>query len=84
MTTVLSDIRGAGFNAMTVQRLHSLSAVHVTKSDTFDELMNPVPGGLYDARMGPTELDQGALIKTKIDGSLNDTLKKVRGFIRFQ
>ncbi len=30
------------------------------------------------------ELNQGALIKTKIDGSLNDTLKKVRGLIRFQ
>ena len=29
-------------------------------------------------------LDQGALIKTKVEGSLNDALKKVRGLIRFQ
>ncbi len=30
------------------------------------------------------QLDQGALIKTKVEGSLNDTLKKVRGLIILQ
>ncbi len=48
-------------------------------------LKNDIPVTVKGPWNNPkTELNQGALITTKINGSLNDTLKKVRGLIRFQ
>eukprot|EP01031_Cornospumella_fuschlensis_P033937 gene33937-41073_t len=56
-SSVISEVVEASFSIyLDSDRKDGLSVCEVTRLDTLDESGAPVPGGLYDARMGP--LDQ--------------------------
>ena len=50
---VASALKGVSFGFLTSEDIRSLSVKRVTNPTTFDTLLNPVPGGLYDAAYGP-------------------------------
>ncbi|PNS17562.1 DNA-directed RNA polymerase I subunit rpa1 [Sphaceloma murrayae] len=50
---VVSAIKGVEFGFLSSEDIRALSVKRVTNPTTFDTLLNPVPGGLYDAAYGP-------------------------------
>lgn len=49
---VSSAIGGVEFGILAADEIRALSVKRVTNPTTFDTLLNPVPGGLYDAALG--------------------------------
>ncbi|KAF2083270.1 beta and beta-prime subunits of DNA dependent RNA-polymerase [Saccharata proteae CBS 121410] len=49
---VSSSITGVEFGFMSSEEIRALSVKRITNPTTFDTLLNPVPGGLYDAALG--------------------------------
>jgi DNA-directed RNA polymerase beta' subunit len=49
---VPSQVGSVGFERMTADFLLSVSVKHVQGVDTYDNLLTPCPGGLYDASLG--------------------------------
>lgn len=47
-----SGISSVEFGFLASQEIKALSVKRITNPTTFDTLLNPVPGGLYDAAMG--------------------------------
>ena len=51
-----SKVVATSFSFYTAEDVRKLSVVQITSTVAFDTLDNPIPGGLYDPKMGPTEL----------------------------
>lgn len=49
---VSSQIGGVDFAFLPSDEIRALSVKRITNPTTFDTLLNPVPGGLYDAALG--------------------------------
>lgn len=49
---VSSQIGGVEFAFLPSEEIRALSVKRITNPTTFDTLLNPVPGGLYDAALG--------------------------------
>ena len=50
--TVASFIGSVEFGFLSSEEIRALSVKQVTNPTTFDTLLHPVPGGLYDAALG--------------------------------
>lgn len=49
---VFSQISGVEFGFLSAEEIRALSVKRITNPTTFDTLLHPVPGGLYDAALG--------------------------------
>ena len=49
---VSSAIAGVSFNFLGAEEIKALSVKRISSSTTFDTLLHPVPGGLYDPALG--------------------------------
>jgi len=59
----ISDvITGVSFSFYTPEDVRKLSVKQITNPVTYDELQNPVEGGLYDLALGPVDRKQGACV----------------------
>lgn len=47
-----SSIEGVSFGLLSPEDVRRLSVKRITSAVTFDALLNPVPGGLYDPALG--------------------------------
>ena len=52
---VVRESKALTYGFYTAAELRKLSVVHVTSSEQRDALSRPLPGGLYDPAMGPTD-----------------------------
>ncbi|MCJ1461770.1 hypothetical protein MMC07_000369 [Pseudocyphellaria aurata] len=50
---VASYIGSVDFGFLTAKEIETLSVKKIHSSTTFDKLLNPIPGGLHDAALGP-------------------------------
>ncbi|KAK3114432.1 hypothetical protein LTR53_007244, partial [Teratosphaeriaceae sp. CCFEE 6253] len=50
---IASHLSSVAFAPLTSSHIHRLSARRITSATTFDTLLNPIPGGLYTAELGP-------------------------------
>ena len=48
-------ISSVAFQSYTASEMHRLSCRKIANAETFDALLHPTAGGLYDAALGPTE-----------------------------
>jgi len=55
---IRNDVVEMGFGVYSEEEMKALSICKVTSPLSMDSLGNPLPGGLYDVRMGPTGNDQ--------------------------
>jgi DNA-directed RNA polymerase beta' subunit len=51
-TPVSDAISGVDFGFLSSTEIKALSVKRIDNATTFDTLLNPVPGGLYDAALG--------------------------------
>ena len=51
-----SKVVSTSFSFYTAEDVRRLSVVQITSPVAFDTLNNPIPGGLYDPKMGPADL----------------------------
>jgi len=49
---VLSAINGVSFGFLSSEEIKALSVKCIYSASTFDTLLHPVPGGLYDPALG--------------------------------
>jgi DNA-directed RNA polymerase I subunit RPA1 len=49
---VSDAIAGVQFSSLSSKEIKSLSVKRIDNSTTFDTLLHPTPGGLYDAALG--------------------------------
>ena len=56
---ISSVVTGVSFSYYTAEEVRRLSVKEIVNPVAFDELQNPVPGGLYDPALGP--IDQGVV-----------------------
>jgi len=49
---VSSSLESVEFKFLTAQEIRSISVKRIENDNTFDTLLNPVPGGLYDPALG--------------------------------
>jgi len=49
---VASSIEAVHFNFLSSEEIKSLSVKRITNPTTFDALLHPIPGGLYDTALG--------------------------------
>ena len=49
---VVSSIGNVGFGFLSSEEIKALSVKRVQNPTTFDSLLHPVPGGLYDSALG--------------------------------
>lgn len=49
---IASSIGSLDFGFLTAEEIKSLSVKRITSVTTFDQLLHPVPGGLYDPALG--------------------------------
>jgi DNA-directed RNA polymerase I subunit RPA1 len=47
-----SALEGVDFTTMTPEEIRAMSVRRIENETTFDTLLNPVPGGLYDPALG--------------------------------
>ena len=47
-----SQIGSVSFGLLTSEDIRGLSVKQIQNPDTFDTLLHPVPGGLYDLKLG--------------------------------
>ena len=58
------EITGVSFGFYDPQDVAAMSVKEINVSLTFDELGEPIPGGLYDPALGPTSVRGGAICPT--------------------
>jgi len=61
-TENIKEIRGVQFGILSPEEIKNRSVVHVTETILYDSQGNPVPGGLFDSRMGV--IDHGKICPT--------------------
>jgi len=49
---VASTLESVEFTFLTDKEVRAISVRHIENDNTFDTLLNPVPGGLYDPALG--------------------------------
>ncbi|KAM4066969.1 RNA polymerase rpb1 [Hirsutella rhossiliensis] len=49
---VSSEVESVGFTLLTADEIRAISVKRIENESTFDNLLNPVPGGLYDPALG--------------------------------
>ena len=49
---IASSIGSLDFGFLTAEEIKSLSVKRISSSTTFDQLLHPIPGGLYDPALG--------------------------------
>ena len=49
---IASQIGGVSFGLLTDEEIRALSVRRIENPDTFNSLLHPVPGGLYDLALG--------------------------------
>lgn len=49
---VASALESVEFTFLTPEEIRSISVRQIENDTTFDTLMNPIPGGLYDPALG--------------------------------
>lgn len=49
---VRSTVDSVEFTFLTPQEIRAISVKQIENDSTFDSLLNPVPGGLYDPALG--------------------------------
>ena len=59
MTSILSSPTSVEFGFLTADEIKQLSVAKLTNPVTFDSLGHATPNGLYDIRLGPTDVGQG-------------------------
>ncbi len=47
-----SSLESVEFTLLTAEEIRAISVKRVENDSTFDSLLNPVPGGLYDPALG--------------------------------
>ena len=52
---VVSTIESVDFGFLTSAEIKQLSVKRIENSTTFDALLHPVPGGLYDSALGASD-----------------------------
>ena len=52
---LVNEAQAIQYSFYTADELRRLSVVQVTSSEQRDALNRPLPGGLYDSKMGPTD-----------------------------
>ena len=52
---VASVISSVAFTTLSTNEIKALSAKRIQNPATFDSLLHPVPGGLYDTALGASE-----------------------------
>lgn len=55
VSALLNEARAVSFSFYTKEEVRRLSSVRISSSRQRDVMSRPLPGGLYDARMGPTD-----------------------------
>lgn len=55
---IASHIGSVEFGLLSSEEILALSVKRVVNSTTFDSLLHPVPGGLYDPALGALEDDR--------------------------
>lgn len=64
-TELIKDrLSGVSFSFLTEEEIKRLSVVEVKSTQTFDNLDNPVAGGLHDKRMGVSPFDRNSSCPT--------------------
>jgi DNA-directed RNA polymerase I subunit RPA1 len=49
---VASSVESVEFTFLSAKEIRAISVQRVENDNTFDSLLNPVPGGLYDPALG--------------------------------
>jgi DNA-directed RNA polymerase I subunit RPA1 len=49
---ISSDVESVEFTFLSPKEIESISVKRIENDSTFDNLLNPVPGGLYDPALG--------------------------------
>ena len=49
---ISSEIDGVEFSFLSADEVKAISVKRIENDSTFDSLLNPVPGGLYDPALG--------------------------------
>lgn len=52
---VFHEISGMSFSFFRPEEVRKLSVKKITSATAFDQMNHPVPGGVYDPALGPTE-----------------------------
>jgi DNA-directed RNA polymerase I subunit RPA1 len=52
-SSIYTELNDISFGFYTSEEIKSISVAKLSNSTAFDILDNPVPGGLYDERLGP-------------------------------
>lgn len=52
-------MESVGFSFYSDEEKHAISVKHITSPILFDNLKKPIPGGLYDAALGPIDQKGG-------------------------
>lgn len=47
-----SSLESVEFTFLTAEEIRSISVKRIENDSTFDNLLNPIPGGLYDPALG--------------------------------
>ena len=49
---IASTIEAVEFCSLSTDDIHKISAKRIVNPNTFDSILQPIPGGLYDLHMG--------------------------------
>lgn len=49
---ISSEVEGVEFTFLSPKEIRAISVKRIENDSTFDNLLNPVPGGLYDPALG--------------------------------
>lgn len=49
---ITSSVESVEFTVLSAEEIHAISVRRIENESTFDTLLNPVPGGLYDPALG--------------------------------
>ena len=63
---IASQVGGVSFGLLTPEEIRALSVKRVQNPDTFDTLLHPVPGGLYDLSLGAFGDNLYVVLKDKL------------------
>ena len=68
---IASSIGSLDFGFLSAEEIKSLSVKRITSATTFDQLVHPLPGGMYDPALGAFSeysCGQGLKFHSLIDG----------------
>jgi hypothetical protein len=76
-------VEAVGFNFYTNEEVHGISVKQITSPILFDNLRNPVSGGLYDPALGPIDQKGGYDPMLFIPIDLNNNNNLFQCFVNF-